>query len=218
METTYQYIYDIILNEYTNNNKIFTNNFIDELLDKYENETVIYCLKTLQDININVNIDFYFPTDLQKYNFENLEELQFYNKKNRNDGMYRELVKQRFKKCIICKNGECSPEICQVAHIWEFKDCDTLPEHAYNVNNGLYMCANNHLYFDSKDNLLELKVFDKNCNDIIILVNDKLKDTNLYKNYNKTKIQLFKGNIRYLQIRYSQIEKSDYSSDSFGSN
>ncbi len=42
MEITYQNIYDIILNEYTNNN-IFTNNFINELLNKYDNEKVIYC-------------------------------------------------------------------------------------------------------------------------------------------------------------------------------
>ena len=204
METTYKNIYDIILNEYTNNN-IFTDNFINNLLDKYNNETVIYCLKTLQDININVNIDFYFPTDLQKYNFENIEELQFYNKKIRNDNEYRDLVRQRFKNCIICKDEECSQEVCQAAHIWEFKDCGTLPEYAYDVNNGLYMCANNHIYFDSKDNLLELQILNENCNDVVIIINDKLKNTNLYKKYNGTKIQLFKGNILYLQKRYKLI-------------
>ncbi len=152
-----------------------------------------------------MNINFYFPTDLQKYNFENIEELQFYNKKIRNDNEYRDLVRQRFKNCIICKDGECSQEVCQAAHIWEFKDCGTLPEYAYDVNNGLYMCANNHIYFDSKDNLLELRILNENCNDVVIIINDKLKNTNLYKKYNEKKIQLFKGNISFLQKRYKLI-------------
>lgn len=200
MDTTYQNIYDLIINEYMINN-IITDKFIDYLLDMYPNEKVIYCLKTLHDIDINLHIDFYFSTDLEENNFENLEELQYHNKKIRDDDIYRELVKNRFQKCIICNNGECSPEICQVAHIWEFKDCNTQSEHVYNVNNGLYMCANNHLYFDNKDKLLQLQILNHNCNDVIIIVNDKLKDTNLYKKYNNTKIQLYKGNIVYLQKR-----------------
>lgn len=57
IDTLIEIIYNIIKTEYEDNKnksieEIFTSNYINSLLDIYDNYKVIYCLKTLENIDI----------------------------------------------------------------------------------------------------------------------------------------------------------------------
>ena len=62
MESSIEIIYNVIKTEYENNRnikpieEIITNEYINVLLDTYDNNKVIYCLKTLQNIGIDFEI------------------------------------------------------------------------------------------------------------------------------------------------------------------
>ena len=212
MESSIEIIYNVIKTEYENNRnikpieEIITNEYINGLLDTYDNNKVIYCLKTLQ----NIGIDFEILDEDIEYNAEEEENNVEDEKKednlktsiDRDDNEYRELVKQRFGKCIICQNKECHISCCQVAHIYDFSKCvkNNDEDSKYDVNNGLLMCANTHLMFDKY--LLKLKIIDA-CNAMVSIEIDKtLKDCNIYR-YNGQIITLFKENMKYLEKRYS---------------
>jgi hypothetical protein len=152
---------------------------INDLLDKYNNDKVLFCLKELYDIDYvgEMNI--------------------------RNDAKYRELVIERFNKCIICQNNECNIDCCNVCHILNFADCDN--DSKYDINNGLLLCANMHSYFDK--HLLKLKIIDYNNAMVSVQIDEKLKDCQIYK-YNGLIITLLSENIKYIEKRYSSISKN----------
>jgi predicted restriction endonuclease len=222
MESSIEIIYNVIKTEYEKNRnikpieEIITNEYINGLLDAYDNNKVIYCLKTLQ----NIGIDFEILDEDIEYNAEEeenvveeenmeannvVEEKKENNLKTsiaRDDNEYRELVKQRFGKCIICQKKECHISCCQVAHIYDFSKCVKNNDEVskYDVNNGLLMCANTHLMFDK--HLLKLKIIDVNNAMVSIEIDKTLKDCNIYR-YNGQIIIIFKENMKYLEKRYS---------------
>ena len=234
MESSIEIIYNVIKTEYEKNKNIksiediITNEYINGLLDTYDNNKVIYCLKTLQ----NIGIDFEILDEDIEYNIEegednveennveednveedNVEEKKEKNENNlktsiaRDDNEYRELVKLRFGKCIICQKQECHISCCQVAHIYDFSKCvkNNDEESKYDVNNGLLMCSNTHLMFDK--HLLKLKIIDASNAMVSIEIDKTLKDCNIYR-YNGQIITLFKENMKYLEKRYSNTENT----------
>ena len=227
MESSIEIIYNVIKTEYEKNRnikpieEIITNEYINRLLDTYDNNKVIYCLKTLQNIGIDFEI---LDEDIEDNAVEednvveanNVEEDNVEEEKKednlktsiaRDDAEYRELVKQRFGKCIICQNNECHISCCQVAHIYDFSKCvrNNDEESKYNINNGIVMCANTHLMFDK--HLLKLTIIDSNNAMVSIEIDKTLKDCNIYR-YNGQIITLFKENMKYLEKRYSNTENT----------
>ena len=201
-------ICNIIKKEYANSNASQTssndfinnlvsnllNNLLSDLSNDYKVEKVIYCLKYLFDIDIELII-------------ESDSEPKYKSVIARNDNEYRKAVKDKFKKCIIC--DDCHEYTYQVAHIWNHKDCKNKNEDAFNVNNGLLMCANAHLLFDN--HILKLNA----SNDLdsaneykFIVVIDKDKANEYYKYNNKT-IFLNYENMKYLEKRYSNTTKTN---------
>ena len=221
MDVSMETIYNLIKTEYEDNKnikpieEIFTNEYINELLDTYDNNKVIYCLKTLQNIDIDFEI---LDEDAEEeYNAveeeadgEVDEEAKEDNLKTsiaRDDNEYRELVKQRFGNCIICQNKECHISCCQVAHIYDFSKCirNNDEQSKYDINNGIVMCANTHLMFDNHS--LKLQIIDGNNAMVSIEIDKTLKDCNIYR-YNGQIITLFKENMKYLEKRYSNTENT----------
>ena len=205
MESSIEIIYNVIKKEYEKKRKIksieeiITNEYINGLLDTYDNNKVIYCLKTLQ----NIGIDFEILDEDIEYNVEEEEEDK--NKEDnlktsiaRDDNEYRKLVKQRFQTCIICEPNTCFPACCQVAHIWDFAKCDESSK--YNPDNGLLMCANWHLLFDA--NLMQLKPIPGAHGMVRIILGTELKQSALYK-YNNKIITILPENISFLEKRYN---------------
>jgi predicted restriction endonuclease len=166
-------------------------------------------LKTLQ--NIDIEFEILDENADEEYNAVEAEakadeEAKEDNRKTsiaRDDNEYRELVKQRFGNCIICQNKECHISCCQVTHIYDFSKCikDNDEKSKYDINNGLLMCANTHLFFDK--HLLKLKIIDANNAMVSIEIDKTLKNNwNIYR-YNGQIITLFKENMKYLEKRYS---------------
>lgn len=189
-------ICNIIKKEYANTNadesqtlsQEFINNLVSNLLNDYKAEKVIYCLKYLFDIDIELNI-------------ESDSEPKYKSVIARNDNEYRKAVKDKFKKCIIC--DACPEYTYQVAHIWNHKDCKNKQDDAFNINNGLLMCANAHLLFDN--HILKLQASNEldSANEYkFIIIIDKDKANEYYKYNNKT-IFLNYENMKYLEKRYS---------------
>jgi hypothetical protein len=187
-------ICNIIQKEYEKNintnidiNNILSQEFINNLLNIYSIEKVIYCLKYLFDIEI------IFDT-----------ELKYKSSIARDDNEYKKAVKNKFKKCIICDN--CPEYTYQVAHIWNYKNCKNNIEDVFNINNGLLMCANSHLLFDN--HILKLQVSNELYSatefEVKIII-DKNK-ANEYNKYNNKSIFLNYENIKYIEKRYSNPE------------
>ena len=82
-------------------------NFIYELLDKYDKNKVMYFIKELFDIEF-------------KYIDDNQLKLQVC----RNDDEFRKAVKDKYKTCIICDVNDCHKSAYEVAHIFDFSKCD----------------------------------------------------------------------------------------------
>jgi len=198
-------ICNIIKKEYANANESQTSsedfinnlvsnlvsNLINDLSNDYKLEKIIYCLKYLFDINIELNIE----SDI-KPKYKSIIA--------RNDNEYRKAVKDKFKKCIIC--DDCPEYTYQVAHIWNHKDCKNNHEDAFNVNNGLLMCANAHLLFDN--HILKLQASNEldSANEykcIVVINKDK---ANEYYKYNNKTIFLNYENVKYLEKRYSNTD------------
>lgn len=182
-------ICNIIQEEYNKQAKgILTEEFIDKLFTEYKTEKVLYCLKSYFDVELELELE----TDI-KYTLKDI----------RDDNYFRTKIKNKFKKCIICDN--CPEYTYQVAHIWNYKDCKTSAIDAYNINNGLLMCANTHILFDN--NILQIKpVLDCELNSsdeylATIIINEN--EAREYYKYNNKQICLNYENIKYLEKRYS---------------
>ncbi len=206
-ESSIEIIYNVIKNEYEKKKQtksieeIISNEYINGLLDTYDNNKVIYCLKTLRYIGIDFEI---LDEDIE-YNEDEAEEENSKNKETnlktsiaRNDKEFRELVKQRFQTCIICEPDNCALACCQVAHIWDFAKCDDSSK--YNPDNGLLMCANWHLLFDA--NLMRLEPISGALGMVRIIIGVELKQSALYKYHNKL-ITILPENIPFLEKRYN---------------
>jgi len=162
---------------------ISSSTYLQNLLDKYDNDKVYYCIKSIQPV-IDQSV-----SDTERYVLTVA----------RDDKEFREMVKNKFNKCIICNNNECSVFSCEVAHIWNFSDCDSSSK--YDVNNGILLCANNHILFDK--HLIKFNL-DSVSGIVSISVDNILKDYAIYK-YNGITINLTPENVKYLEKRYSQI-------------
>lgn len=172
----------------------FTEEYITYLFNKYDIPKVVYCLKEFYDINIesidNINSDNYTTQII------------------RNDKDYRNSVIAKYSgKCVICNSGECVPECCNVAHIWDFALCDTTEK--YNPDNGLILCANIHLLFDSGLIMLEPNLNSTLSGIVSIRLHDKLKNSKYYK-YNGQMITLSPENIPFI-IKRNSIAKYNFS-------
>ena len=159
--------------------KIEIEKFIYDLLEKYDNNKVMYIIKEL------FNIEF-------KYN-----ELES-SKICRNDDEFKKAVFERDKTCIICDTYDCHKSSYQVAHIYDFSKCETELE-KYDVNNGILLCANMHKYFD--DLLMKFipdGIFDNNYV-VKIVFCETMSDYICYKKYNGKKLSFNKDNIIYIE-------------------
>lgn len=166
---------------------------IIKLVGKYDLKKVIYVLKTYYNYDIKI-----------KDNLPLIIKNIIGNRVMRNDEEYKKIVKSRFNNnCLFCCNGECSRECCQVAHIWNFADCDENSK--YNPDNGLFLCSNIHTLFDKE--LLEFEILNDSIkNGIVkIILKDALKNTQLWK-YNNKIIKLFTENIPFLIKRKTQSQ------------
>ena len=116
----------------------------------------------------------------------------------RDDASFKKAVRERFGKCIVCEPGECYQACYQVAHIWEFAKCDDASK--YNPDNGLLLCANIHLLFDS--GLLQFEPVKPYSSGMIrIRCNDTLRNSVVYRHHDKI-ITLLPENIPFLLRRY----------------
>lgn len=156
-------------------------NFIYELLDKYDKNKVMYFIKELFDIEF-------------KYIDENQLKLQVC----RNDDEFRKAVKDKYKTCIICDVNDCHKSVYEVAHIFDFSKCDN-DDDKYNINNGLLMCSNMHKYFD--DFLLKFDLDSVNGDNYLVKIVfcDTMNEYSFYRKYNGKQIQFNKENLLYLE-------------------
>jgi len=220
IDTSIEIIYNIIKTKYEDHKnksieEIFTSNYINSLLDTYDNYKVIYCLKTLENIGINFNFEILENNeDISEEISEDItKEINKEDKLQiniaRNDNEYRELVKKRFGKCIICQNKNCHISYCEVAHIYDFAKCvnDKDSKSKYDINNGLLMCANTHKMFDK--HLLKLQIIDNNNALVSIQIDEILKDVPSIYRYNGEIITLFKENMKYIEKRYCNLKNTN---------
>ena len=158
-------------------------NFIYELLEKYDENKVMYFIKELFDIEIDNTID---------------NELEYSNKICRNDTEFRKAIWERDQNCILCdsNSGECDEIVYEVAHIYNFAECETDKER-YDPYNGILLCANMHKRFDK--NILDFVVNETTVNAIFC---EDMKNSSIYKKYNGKEMTNFtKGNLYYLEKR-----------------
>jgi predicted restriction endonuclease len=182
---------------------IASSSYFQTLLDKYDNDKVYYCIQSIQPVYDNLVVDQLIPDQpiaKQPHPTVVNNKERYVLTVARDDKEFREIVKNKFKKCIICSNNECSFYSCEVAHIWNFSDCDAGSK--YDINNGLLLCANNHILFDK--HLIKFNILDSSKGIVSIYIDEKLKDCTIYK-YNGNQIILSLENIKYLEKRYSQI-------------
>jgi hypothetical protein len=157
---------------------------IYNLLNRYEPNKIIYCLKSR------------FPDIQLEYVQPIINEPNYKEKIERDDTEFRAIVKSRFINCIICEPTKCHPVCCEVAHIWNFADCDA--SSAYNPDNGLLMCANWHRLFDN--HLLQLEPVNNCLGMVRIRLETELLDTALGQYHNKI-ISIMPENIPFLYKR-----------------
>ena len=156
-------------------------NFIYELLDKYDKNKVMYFIKELFDIEF-------------KYIDDNQLKLQVC----RNDDEFRKAVKDKYKTCIICDVNDCHKSAYEVAHIFDFSKCYNDDE-KYDINNGLLMCANMHKYFDEILLKFDLDSVSGDNYLVKIVFCDTMNEYSFYKKYNGKQIQFNKENLLYLE-------------------
>ena len=174
------------------------NNAIYNLLNNYEPDKIIYCLK-LQYPEIEID---YLNNDETNDTNEIIDK-QPINSVVRKDAKFREAVKARFKTCIICDANTCIQACCEVAHIWDFALCDS--QSAYNPNNGILICANWHILFDK--HLMKLEPIETTPGQVRIRLDNELINTALYDKYNGKTIMLLPENIPFLKKRIASYNK-----------
>lgn len=188
MDKSIEYIYDLIKTYYITSNNSITDDFINNLLFNYDENKVIYCFQTLN----NIDIDFEINNNLHETTEEQLSII-----KARKDDKFRKIIHKRFNNnCIICEPNTCFPTCYQVAHIWDFSKCDASSK--YNPDNGLLMCANWHLLFDA--NLMRLEPIVNSIGMVQIILDAELKHNIMYKYHNKI-ITILPENIPFLEKR-----------------
>jgi len=178
-------IINILDSTILNNVNISSAEFIEKLLDNYKPNKVIYCLKSR------------FPNLKLECILPEINEPNYKNKIDRDDAVFRSIVKSRFINCIICESQTCHPACCEVAHIWNFADCDS--SSAYNPDNGLLMCANWHRLFDR--HLMQLEPVENSLGNVRVILATELLNTTLGKYHNKI-ITILPENIPFLLKRY----------------
>jgi len=109
--------------------------------------------------------------------------------------LFREALLEIYSsKCCIC--GLSLKELLQAAHIKAYIRCSE--DEKFDKNNGLLLCANHHLLYDS--NKINIS------NEYIININDKIKNTlpnnDFIIKYNNKKIMLPKSKLDYPDPKY----------------
>jgi hypothetical protein len=192
-----------IENDHLQGINISSSSYIQTLLDKYDNDKVYYCIQSIQPIPDQPVPDQPIPeqpvANHPQPTVDNNKE-RYVLTVARDDKEFREMIKNKFNKCIICNNNECSVFSCEVAHIWNFSYCDSSSK--YDVNNGILLCANNHILFDK--HLIKFSIQNSASGIVSISVDNILKDYAIYK-YNGITINLTPENVKYLEKRYSLI-------------
>jgi hypothetical protein len=158
-----------LVNEFetTTNNKT-KNNLVLYIL-KYNNCKLEYmesylAFKDYQNKNNNYQL---FLEDILKNgqtntNYNNNHEFELTT--NRKDEEYKKSVKEMYSVCQVTGYHYFG---CEVAHIWEFKDCET-DEDKYNKFNGLLLKAQIHKYWDAGYLILN---YDENTRSIYFKIN-----------------------------------------------
>lgn len=174
MTTVYE-LYNLILNLNTN----------IEYKNKYEE-----LIKNYPDDENKIDLVFY---DLYKFEYIKMDE-----KEKRLDTEYKNKVKQKYNN--ICMVTNKIIDVCQVAHIFSFKDSNN--EERYDPENGFLLSAELHLIFDNPtfkfkiDPDTSIMTFSDE-----ILNNPSMKD---YHQYHNKKITLTDMNIHYLKKKYNK--------------
>ena len=157
---------------------------IYNLLNRYEPNKLIYCLKSR------------FPNIQLEYIFDQVNNPHYNQVIARDDSAYRAAVKSRFITCIICEPGKCHSACCEVAHIWNFADCDAMSK--YNPDNGILLCANWHKLFDS--HMMQLEPIANIPGMVQIILADTLQQS-LLGTYHGKVITIMPENIPFLMKR-----------------
>ena len=100
------------------------NNLYEELLKNYSNKELDYVFYSLKNF---------------KYTNIKTEE-----KKVRSDETFKDIVINKYKKCIITNKPK---YICEVAHIYPFAECSDIEK--YDPDNGILLCRELHILFDT---------------------------------------------------------------------
>jgi len=167
-------IEDIIKNINENNN--------DEINDKY-NELLI------NNYNKN-NLDYVFYLYFEYENNEDIDVI-IEEKFKRQDNEFKNKVIKHYKTCIITGR---SKNICEVAHILPFSECNK--NQKYDEYNGILLCRDLHCLFDKKLISINYKDFK------LTLSKDILKDNTLeiYHKYHNKIINIRKESIKYFKL------------------
>jgi hypothetical protein len=134
---------------------------------------------------------------LDKFNYIYTKKETTEEKEKRLDTEYKNKVKQKYNN--ICMVTNKIIDVCQVAHIFSFKDSNN--EERYDPENGFLLSAELHLLFDNStfkfkiDPDTSIMTFSDE-----ILNNPSMKD---YHQYHNKKINLSEKNKYYLKKKYS---------------
>ena len=211
-----------LVNNYENNkdNNMVKNNLISYITKHYNKLPYISLYLKHKDIkNNNKYYEYFLKTIIDnkyidKNNNDINEELDKYKLNNiRNDRDYKNKIRQMY---LVCQVSGYHMLGCEVAHIWEFKDCETT-EDKYHKFNGLLLKTQIHRYWDAGYiklgyNLNDRTIYFMIDNDKIINIDNKslfldnlLSELNLknindkcYVNFNK---EYFNSYLHFIRRR-----------------
>ena len=139
---------------------------------------------------------FYF---YHNYTYE--DKLSFEERIKRNDAKFKEQIKNKYNnQCIITKKPL---KYCQIAHIYPFSLSSESEK--YDVNNGLLLCSDIHIGFDSEDNDFFINPENLSLEISQNIINDPTMEA--YHKYNNLDLKsiLSEGNIKYLKKKYNLL-------------
>jgi predicted restriction endonuclease len=163
--------------------------FINTIFEEYKYSSFLNMVHSL--INEYFDIEYDIIDDL---NYKKTEQKKI----SREDTFFKLKVWERDQNCILCdsNSGECDEIVYEVAHIYNFAECETDTER-YDPYNGILLCANMHKRFDK--NKLDFVVNENTVNAIFC---EDMKNSSIYKKYNGKEMTNFnKGNLYYLEKR-----------------